>query len=252
MKWAIEIQKTSLEQRNLADLLTGIGFRLIEGIEYPALASPTLDACETAADAFEIAKKVRAVFKGAPNIDPEFLLGSVIDYSTNPPRRHGFIEVDSCVMTITAGAATLTISPPSGLSLAELERWNEENEERQYQAKLERQRALFEPAYLNSRAAKAIELLSAVAPSGETLYKIYELAEGHPNNRAAFHSEFGISKALFDRFKDAVHNPSVSGDWARHAYNKELNSNDPMTKAEAEQFVRSIAEKWLLSIRRCR
>lgn len=85
-------------------------------------------------------------------------------------------------MKITTGTVTLTISPPSGLSPAELARWNEENEERQYQARLERQRALLEPAYLNPRAAKAIELLCIEAPSGETLGKIYELAEGHPNN----------------------------------------------------------------------
>jgi hypothetical protein len=250
MKWAIEIQKTSLQQRNLRDLLRGIGFDLVDGVEYPALASSSIDACETAADAFEIAKEVRAVFKGPAKIDPEFVLGSVIDFSTTPPRRHAFLEVDSCVMKITVGTATLTISPPSGLSPAELAQWNEENEERQYQDSLERQRALLEPAYLNPRAAKAIELLCIEAPSGETLYKIYELAEGHPNNRADFHGEFGIDKNQFNRFKDAVHNPSVSGDWARHAYHEKLKSTDPMTKAEAEQFVRGIADKWLESIRR--
>lgn len=250
MKWAIEIQKTSLQERNLRDLLRGIGLDLLKGVEYPALTSSSIDACETAAEAFEIAKEVRAVFKGPAKIDPEFGLGSVIDFSTTPPRRHAFLEVDSCVMKITMGTVTLTISPPSGLSPAELARWNEENEERQYQASLERQRALLEPAYLNPRAAKAIELLSIEAPSGETLYRIYELAEGHPNNRAAFHAEFSIDKDQFNRFKDAVHNPSVSGDWARHAYHGKLNSTAPMTKAEAEQFVRGIADEWLKSIRR--
>lgn len=59
MKWAVEIQKTSLQRRNLSDLLQGIGFNLVEGIEYPALASPSIDACDAAADAFEIGKDVR-------------------------------------------------------------------------------------------------------------------------------------------------------------------------------------------------
>jgi hypothetical protein len=86
MKWAIEIQKTSLEQRNLADLLKVLGFDLIQGIEYPALSSQTIDACATAADAFDIAKDVRAAFKGPAKIDPEFALGSVIDYATTPLR----------------------------------------------------------------------------------------------------------------------------------------------------------------------
>jgi len=226
------------------------GSPLVEGIEYPALASPTIDACATAADAFEIAKDVRAAFKGPAKIDPELVLGSVIDFSTIPPRRHTLLEVDSCVMKITMGTATVTISPPGGLSSDELGKWNAEYAERQYQAELERQRALIEPAYFNPRAAKAIELLSVENPSGETLYKIYELAEGHPTNRAAFQTEFGITQEQFNRFKDAVHNPSVSGDWARHAYHGKLNSSNPMTKAEAEEFVRRIAGIWLDSVRR--
>lgn len=251
MKWAIEIRMTSLEKRNLSDLLRGLGFELVEGIEYPALASPTIDACVTAADAFEEVKAVRAAFKGPAQIDPEFALGSVIDYSTNPPRRHAFLEVDSCVMKMpVVGTPTLTVSPPNGLSPAELERWTADYEERQYQARLERQRSRLEPAYISPRAAKVIELLSIETPSAETVYKIYELAEGHPNNRADFHKQFGISREQFDRFKDAVHNPSVSGDWARHAYPDEPRTSNPMTKSEAETFVREIAARWLHSLRR--
>jgi hypothetical protein len=252
MKWAIEIQKTSLEHRNLADLLKGLGFDLIEGVEYPALSSPTIDSCATAADAFEIAKEVRAAFKGPTKIDPDFVLGSVIDYATTPPRRHAFLEVDPCVARTTNGTATITISPPQGLSTDELAKWHEEQNERQYQTELERQRKLLEPAYLDPKAAKAIELLCLENPSGETLYKIYELAEGDPSNRTAFHAQFGIDKDQFKRFKDAVHNPLVTGDWARHAYHQKLNSTDPMAKAEAEQFVRGIADRWLQSIRQSR
>ena len=250
VKWAIEIQKTSLENRNLADLLRGLGFEMVEGVEYPALSSPTIDACVTAADVFEMTKAVRMAFKGPAQIDPEFVLGSVIDYSTIPPRRHAFLEVDSCVMAIAMGTPTLTVSPPSGLSPAELERWNAEYEERQYQATLERQRSRLEPAYISSQAAKALELLSVEKPTAETLYKIYELAEGHPDNRSDFHKKFGISQGQFDRFRDAVHNPSVCGDWARHAYHDDPRTSNPMTKGEAETFVREIAEKWLKSLRR--
>ncbi len=249
MKWAIEIQKTSLANRNLADLLRGLGFELVDGVEYPALASPSIDACATAADAFEIAKRVRSAFKGAAQVDSEFVLGSVIDFSTNPPRRHAFLEVDACVMTMTMGTATLTVSPPTGLSPTELERWNADYEERQYQAQLERQRSHLEPAFINPSAAKVLELLSADNLSAETIYKVYELAEGHPDKRAAFHRQFEISRDDFDRFRDAVHNPSVSGDWARHAYLGEPRTTNPMTKGEAEAFVRGIANKWLNSLR---
>lgn len=250
MKWAIEIQKTSLEKRNFSDLLWGLGFELVEGIEYPALTSAEIDGCVTAADAFEKAKAVRAAFKGPAQTDPEFVLGSVIDYSTNPPRRHAFLEADSCVMKMSMGSPTLTVSPPNGLSPAELVRWAADYEERQYQAKLERQRSKLEPAYISPRAAKVIELLSIETPSAETVYKIYELAEGHPDKRVDFHQRFGISREQFNRFRDAVHNPSVTGDWARHAYHGEPRTSNPMTKGETETFVREIAAKWLDSLRR--
>jgi hypothetical protein len=250
VKWAIEIQKTSLKKRNLSDLLRGLGFELVEGIEYPALASPKIDACKTAADAFEKAKAVRAAFKGPAQVDPEFVLGSVIDYSATPPRRHGFLEVDSCVIKTSMGSPTLTVSPPKGLSRAELELWTADYEERQYQTKLECQRSKLEPAYLSQRAAKVIELLSIETPSAETVYKIYELAEGHPDNRAEFHQQFSISRERFDRFRDAVHNPLVTGDWARHAYHDDPRTSNPMTKGEAEAFVRELAATWLESLRR--
>jgi hypothetical protein len=250
VKWAIEIQKTGLEKRNLSDLLFGLGFKLIEGIEYQALSSPEIDVCLTAADAFEKAKDVREAFKGPAQIDPDFVLGSVIDYSTSPPRRHAFLEVESCVITITIGTPSITISPPNGLSTTELEQWKADYEDRQYQAELECQRSRLEPAYLSARAAKVIKLLSLDKPTAEIIYKIYEFMEGHPKNRANFHQQLGISQEQFDRFRDAVHNPSVTGDWARHAYHGKPRTSNPMTKSGAEAFIRDIAVKWLQSIRR--
>jgi hypothetical protein len=250
LRWAIEIQKTSLDKRNLADLLQGLGFGLIEGIEYPALASPIIDVCATAADVFEVAKGIRSAFKGPAQVDSEFMLGSVIDFSTNPPRRHAFLEVASCAMAMTVGAATLTVSPPIGLSSVELERWSAEYAERKYQAQLEEQRSRLEPAFLNPRAAKVLELLSIENPSAEAVYKIYELSEGHPGNRVEFHKRFEISSDEFNRFSDAIHNPSVSGDWARHAYHRNPKTENPMSQGEAETFVRNIATHWLNSLRR--
>lgn len=91
MKWAIEIQATSLEERNLSDLLAGLGVSLIPGVEFPALTSQEINACDTPAEAFELAKKVRAAFKGPVGIDPEFTLGSVIDFGSIPPKRHAFL-----------------------------------------------------------------------------------------------------------------------------------------------------------------
>lgn len=253
MKWAVEIQKTSLSQRNLTDLLEGLGFSLIEGIEYPALTSSAIDECRTVTEAFEIASKVRTAFRDVAKIDLDFQLGAVIDYSAIPPSRQHFLEADSMELnSIIMGTPTLSVTLPCGLSPTELAKSKEEDQERKYQAILERQRALLEPAYLNPRAAKVIDLLCKEALSGQDIYKIYEYAEGDTSNRAAFQSQFGILKDQFNRFKDAVHNPSVSGEWARHASPQKLNSSNPMTKTEAEKFVRDIAERWLQSIRKKR
>src|SRR4051794_16886054 len=123
MNWAIEIQNTTLEHRNLADLLAGLGFTLIDGIQFPAFTSPEIDRCNTAAEAFDIAKRLRAAFTGPAQIDPKFVLGAVIDYSTTPPRRHAFLEVQPAVLRLSAGSVTLTVSPPAGLSVEELKKW---------------------------------------------------------------------------------------------------------------------------------
>jgi hypothetical protein len=115
MKWAVEIQKTNLERRNLADLLGGLGFALIDGIQFPAFASPEIDGCDTAADVFEKAKQLRAVFAGPAEIDLEFSLGSVIDYASNPPKRHAFLEVEPLICKTSFGSVTLTVLPLTNL-----------------------------------------------------------------------------------------------------------------------------------------
>lgn len=253
MRWAVELQKTSLEQRNLTDLMDGLGFTLIDGIDFPAFTSPDFDSCNNAEDVIEKARHLRDAFTGPAQIDPEFRLGAVIDCSVNPPRRTTyFLEAPFFINKQTFWSGAISVSPPAGLSTDELIRWETEQAERQYQAKLESQRAKLEPAFLNQRAAKVLELLAIENPSGETVYKIYELCEGYIGNREPFQEQFDISKDQFNRFRDAVHNPSVTGDWARHARGSTLNSDNPMPKSEAEEFVRHIAAKWLEHIRTSR
>jgi hypothetical protein len=249
MKWAVEVQRTTLDRRNLEDLLVGLGFSLRDGVQFPVLASPELDQCNSAVEVFAIAKKVRDTFRGPAQIDPQFTLGSVEDYSSMPPRRHAFLEVQTAVQTITMCTATLTVGPPAGLSPEELEAWRRDREEQEYQSRLDAQRKRLEPAYSEPRAAKVLEYLATTAPRAEVVYKIYELIEEHPDYRTAFQAKFGISANEFKRFKDAVHNPAVSGDWARHAYLDTPKTPNPMSKSEAESFVRTLADRWLAHIR---
>lgn len=249
MRWSVEIKQTSLTRRNLSDLLNGIGFALVDGIRCIELTSTAFDPCATAQEAFDIAKKVRRAFAGPSHIDPMFALGSVNDHSVNPPMSTTFVELTGIGVSMQLGNLTVSTPAPVGLDSVGVVQWALDREEQEYQALLEHQRSTLEPAFTSEKASQMLEMLALKEPSGEVAYKIYELAEGQRSNRKKFHIQYGISTSEFDRFKDAVHNPNVTGDWARHANPQRLNSSNPMTKDESEQFVRRIAEKWLAHVR---
>lgn len=249
MKWAVEIQKSGLERRNLTDLLAGLGYQLVDGVDSEAFSSPLFDQYDTAGEVWSEAKRLREALTGPAGIDPEFILGSVIDYSNNDRKRHAFLEAEPIRMTLSVGKPKLTFSPPPGLTEDELAEWRGKRAEQEYQAKLEAQREKLEPAFREPRASKVLELLAKDDHTGETLYKLYELVEGNPSKREALHGQFGVSKDEFNRFGDAVHNPVVSGDLARHAYEKKTKTKNPMSIREAETFIRQLAKKWLASVR---
>lgn len=252
MKWAVEIQKSSLERRNLSDLLEGLGFKLVKGIDFDAFTSPLINECNTASEVWLIAEWLREAFRGPTKIDSEFALGSVIDYSTIEPRRHHFLEPAHLTTGApTLGKPTLATPPPSGLAEDQLAKWRTERVELEYQVKLEAQRQKLEPAFWSSRASKVLKLLAIEKHTGETLYKIYELMEGTSNrsNRSNFHERFAISEEEFKRFTDTVHNPAVTGDWARHAIEGKPKTDNPMSIPEAERFVRHLADRWMALVR---
>jgi len=249
IKWAFQIERTGLGQRNLIDLLNGIGFQEVDvpGLDL-AFWSKTFENCGNASEVWDEAKKVRDLLSEVTEIDPELIMGPVIDLSSGKPKRHIFVEAKSGIITMTSFDATLTVSPPDNLTEEQLIEYNKRRAEKEYQIKLEAQRAKLEPAFREPRAAKLLQLLKLDSHTGESLYKIYELAEGHPSNRKIFLKQFGISEDDFKRFSDAVHNPVVSGDLARHAYEDQPKTDNPMTIAEAKSFVMEIAKRWLASL----
>jgi len=249
MRWAIEIQRTTLERRNLEDLLAGLGYRLFDAGPFLAFTSQEIDQCRNAAEAFNLAKRLKAALTGPAQIDPDFSLGSVIDDTGSTSTRHTFLAVQPGSFTVTGSTASLTIGPPVGLSADALKAWLRDRTEQKYQSRLEAQRSRLEPAYLEPRAAKVLQYLADPSPTAEVLYKIYELIEEHPSKRAVFHIQFALPANDFKRFQDSVHNPSVSGDWARHAYHNTPRTNNPMSRNEAESFVRGLAARWLGQLR---
>jgi hypothetical protein len=181
-------------------------------------------------------------------IDQEFAIGAVLDMSSEPPKANIFLEVESLTMTMTMGSPTLTVLPPAGLSEEQLAEWTNRRAEQEYQSKLAAQKAKLLPAFREPRAVKLLQLLKQKSHTGESLYKIYELAEGHPSQRKRFQDRFGIAELEFKRFTDAVHNPVVSGELARHAYEDKPKTPNPMSMPEAQSFVVGLAMRWLASL----
>lgn len=253
MRWAIEVQRTQLERRNLADLLSRLGFATVDMTPHIAFTSAAMDRCFTADEVIEIGRRVRDRFTGPAKIDPEFQLGAVVDCSVEPERRHHFLEIQEAIhLHSTFSAASLTLSPGSGLTEEQRRSWEVERLEVEYQQKLEAQLSRLEPAYYNAKAEKVLELLAVENPTGTVLLKIYELMRGPSSNREAFGRQFNITDEEYRRFSAVVNHDSESGDWARHAHGEPSTTLNPMSKAEAEAFVRRIAADWLRHVRALR
>ena len=185
----------------------------------------------------------------AAEIDPEMVLGPVLDLSSDIPQAIHFAELDSMIMGTAICTAKATVLPPSNLSVGQYIEWYNRRAELEYKAQLEEQRAKLEPAFFEPRAVKVLQLLKKKEHTGESLYKIYELMEENQSYRKEFHKQFGVDQNDFDRFKDAVHNPLVSGELARHANVQKPRTSNPMTLSEAQSFVTDLSRQWLASLR---
>lgn len=249
MRWAFEVERTALEPRNLIDLVESLGYKPVEVPgHHIVLWSDSTQSCSTAGEVWEQAKRLRELVVSVAEIDKEFAIGAVLDISSTPPKRHFFLEVEPLAIKMTMGSPTLTLRPPAGLSQEQLAEWAQLRAEEKYQAKLKEQKAKLIPAFREPRAVKLLEIPKQKSHTGESLYKIYELAEGHPSQRKAFQNRFGIPDLEFKRFTDAVHNPVVSGALARHAYEDKPKTANPMSMGEAQSFVVGLAMRWLASL----
>ena len=93
MRWAIQIERTTLDRRHLFDLIDNLGYKPadVPGHEI-VLWSATLEVCESAGEVWEEAKRLRELISEVTEIDPEFVLGPVLDLSSGAPKRQFFLE----------------------------------------------------------------------------------------------------------------------------------------------------------------
>jgi len=158
MLWAFQIDRTTLDHRNLSDLLCYIGYQRINipGFEL-VFSSDKINNCLNANEVWDEAKRLRDLVAEVTEIDPGFVLGPVLNLSSGEATRHHFAEIIGCIGF--GGSISATISPPEGLSEDELVEWNNYRKEQEYQSILEGQRAKLEPAHLEPRAIKVLKLL---------------------------------------------------------------------------------------------
>jgi len=232
-----------LHDRLLSDLLASVGFRLTTSGDARVIVGEGLDSLDSAGEVWERAKQLARSFTGSASIDDEFAVGAVYDFSTDPPRRHVFAEGKVAALSATVHAAAVTISPPAGLTEEEIKQRQAKAEEQRYQNDLSAMRERLRAVYFKPKAERVLQLLASERQTGETLYKVYELVIDGDGKR--FIAYLGVEKETIGRFKDAVHNAAVSGDFARHATANRPRSEHPMTPDEAEAFIRSLVNSWL-------
>lgn len=121
MKWALEIQFTTLDHDNLSDLLNSLKYTLTDADGILILTSSQLEQCKSVQEVFDCGKKLRSAFTGATQIDPKFEIGRILEYPG--PKRHVIIELKSGHCKIEGKQLEVTVSPPIGLSNEELAEW---------------------------------------------------------------------------------------------------------------------------------
>ena len=150
MKWAFQIERTTLDLRNLCDLLGNIGYQVVDipGHEL-VFCSETLEGCSNPGEVWEKTKRLRELISEITEIDPEIVLGPVLDLSTDRVKRYQFVEVKPAITAMASISAKLTVSPPVGLSEEQIAEWNERRIEQQYQSKWKRSARNWSPLFGN-------------------------------------------------------------------------------------------------------
>ena len=247
MKYAVEIEKSGLDPRNLVDLLHGTGYQVVNMPHARVLYNPEFDRLKSPSEALTMIHKLKDIIQNT-GIDGEFFLGAVFDYSSEKTAQYISLEEEIIATEGKFNESSLTVLAPSELSKAQKESWKNKHREREYETKLRSQRVRLKAAIKDPRVSRVLTLLSNKSPTGETLYKAYEIMEEHPSKRQQFHSQFNIPVNEFKRFGDTVHNQAVSGELARHAYKEKPKTTNPMTFNEATRFIEELANSWILSI----
>lgn len=93
--------------------------------------------------------------------------------------------------------------------------------------------------------ARALQILGSDPRSPVVLYKVFEVIRDDVGGEKALRSFGWVSGKQLSTFTSSVNNPSVMGDHARHASDKQTPPRSPMDRPQAARFIRQLVISWL-------
>jgi hypothetical protein len=245
VSWIVEITKSSLPVEDLETILHSMGCVIARRPTNACVSHLHIDQHVTSEEAFAAAARVRAALRGPGLPDPEFEVGAVVDQSTG--QRHYRMESAAGRITLTGHAVMLHIAATASLLPEEREAAQFRQAEAEHTRRLVLMSRNARAAYKRDEAKIVLELLQRPTFDSKAVWGVWESIKacfrGHGEDACRNH--FGISLDEFQRFKEAVQKPAVSGEWARHVVGQPPTTANPMSIAEAKEFIRRVAERWL-------
>ena len=179
--------------------------------------------------------EVARQFTGAELLitDEGMLRSSTIDCADGPEAARSEADLEPAVFRITGGLISTVVTRADG---SVEERRASDPAPRWLSA------ALTDPAI-----AKALALRDAKSLSWTDLYRLFEVISAGVGGDNWLASNGWTSRATIGRFKHSANSVAVAGDDARRAVETTNPPSNPMSHAEAEEFVDSLLRHWFES-----
>lgn len=192
------------------------------------LDASAFDTCDTPECVSSIAERLVGLIAGAVDLtgygSPDVSLGAVIGTVHGVQSGTHVLRPDNVSHRHYASDVSLADSTHDTATLPVARRW-------------------VTTALADNSAEKVLRLLSREPRTWGDLYRIFELIERRAGS--TMYEQGWTSRNAAERFARSANSPQVSGDDARHAYDRTDPPPNPMSIDDAQQFVRHLARQWL-------
>jgi hypothetical protein len=234
VNWKVQIDGSSADVDYLPDLLTERKFRVTKDEDVYYLKSDMFADLSEPEAVYDLAIRMLPLIEGTAKLDrgesgPLTVGAIVLTQEDGSEKRTLFLPKTAMQAnsrlhitkgTVIDGDGNVVPSGPSDMAL-----W-------------------LETAMQDARVEKAIRLYRS-EHSWVNLYRLYEVVGEDVGGRETIARRGWMKDSDIDRFKRTANNARVLGDEARHGHESYQPPQNPMTLAEAEQFIKTLLTKWL-------